>query len=133
MPTSMAPSTTIAIPTSHGWRPVMRAEGIAQQEQHHDRDRIGHAQRQSDFVHEDERDRHWKSGEEHEDENAEPTQPLVLAQAGALRRRRQLHQPLTYRFQFRGLQDRGDQRRQRVGDVALRLLRIGGLCAPPGR
>ena len=71
---------------------------------------------------------HRKRGDEHDEKHADGTEPLVLAQARAFRRLGQLHQPSAHRFQFRRLQDRRDHRRQRVGDEALGLLRIGGLA-----
>ena len=70
---------------------------------------------------------------EHEEKHADGAQPVVLAQARALRRLGQLHQPLAHRFQFRRLQDRRDHRRQRVGDEALGLLADRRPCARPGR
>jgi hypothetical protein len=52
-------------------------------------------------AHEHERYRHRKRGNEHQQKDAQGTQPIVLVQARSPGRVRQPFQPLAQRFQFR--------------------------------
>ena len=70
---------------------------------------------------------------EHEQEHADRTQPIVLAQPRMTGRFWQLFQPLVQRFQFCRLQDRRDHRRQRVRDQAVCVVRVGGIAYGPER
>ena len=85
------------------------------------------------LAHHDERDHDRKRREEHQQEHAERSEPVVPLQVPLRRRLRQLPQPLVQLAKLLGPQHAGDHGRQRPGNEQPGLCRVGGRADRPER
>ena len=126
MPTRTDPSTTIAMPNSHGWRPVMLPK--AKPRTNNITMAIALDARRAGPTSCMKMNGIATGNVERNTRTNTPSAPShsSLPRRARCRRLGQLHQPLPHRLELRRFEDRCDQRRQRVGDATLCRLRIGG-------
>jgi hypothetical protein len=94
-------------------------------EHQRDCDQIRHAERELDILKHEERNHHWKGGQEDEEEHGNRPEPVLCVQTP---RRELAHaeQALTHAFEVLRLQDVCQDRRQGVDDQAMSVSRARG-------